>query len=586
MNEPMNGLRCDAAFDGCCEFFSKPSMMTAREQENEIDLIDLCEKNPELANSIVSSAGNLHKKTFRNIPYALFTDKAFNSRNVNKIVMTGGTVIRAYEVLIKNVTSELVCLKCNAKTHVAGSSEKKKEAMVCEACGSSLLKDKKCFGEVISSQRIRLQDIGNPNSMSETFEVVLEEDLAGKFFPGDKLLVTGVVSMRWRPFRVGEQMGNSIYMHAFAAAKQEEESLGCSFSKTYMSSLEDLSYFQKRAFLISSFAEEIQGLENVKLGILLALVSGAHGADQKSSTRANSHILLVGDPGMGKSHLLKTCAKLVSPSIVTNGVGTTQAGLTTCAVKQGKEWSLEAGALVLADMGVCCIDEFNKLRINEKSGLLEAMEQQTLSIAKAGIVSSLNTRCAVIAATNVRYRYDQEKSISENILITTPLVGRFDLVFGIFDSREPEADALICDKILSRKAESNNKRPETVYWNCSILKSYIAIVRKKPSQIPEELSSILLNYYHGKRKIDGVSEFNTVRMLESLVRLAEAHSKLLNSDVVCEDDVYTAILLLEGALNSAPSKIDLQKIFTDEACYGQAVVHLKAEIKKNMAWMQ
>lgn len=562
--------------------------MSAREQEDEIDLMDLCEKNPELANSIVVNASNpaLHKKKLRNIPYALFTDKAFNSRNINRMVMTGGTVIRAYEVLIKNVTSELVCLKCNAKTRVVGSSERKKEMMVCEACGSSLLKDRKCFGEVISSQQIRLQDIGNPNSMSETFEVVLEEELAGRFFPGDKLLVTGIVSMRWRPFRIGEQMGNSIYMHAFAATKQEEESAGCSFSKTYMNSLEELSVFQKRLFLINSFAEEIQGLENVKLGLLLALVSGVH-SDQKSGTRANSHVLLVGDPGMGKSHLLKACARLVSPSIVTNGVGTTQAGLTTCAVKQGKEWSLEAGALVLADMGICCIDEFNKLRINEKSGLLEAMEQQTLSIAKAGIVSSLNTRCSVIAATNVRYKYDVEKSISENILITTPLVGRFDLVFGIFDKRDPEADVLISDRILSRRPESNSKKPESAYWSSSILKSYIATVRKKSIQVPDNLSSVLLNYYHGKRKADGVSEFNTVRMLESLVRLTEAHAKLLNSDAVDEDDVYTAILLLEGALNSRPSgKIDLQGIFTDETCYNKAVAYIKAEIKRNMAWMQ
>lgn len=550
--------------------------------EKEVDLIGLCEKNPELANSMVlgvSAHPYVYKKTFKKIPYALFTDKACNSKNINKIITVSGTVIRAYETLIRNVTSELICLKCNVKAYRC-SPGKRRNKMLCESCGSSLLKDRRCFGEAIPSQKIRIQDIGNPNSMSETLEVVLEEDLAGKFFPGDKLLITGTILVKWKPFKIGEQMASSIYMHALGVHKQDEESMNDSFGRAFMSRLEELSYFEKRLFLISSFAEEIQGLENVKLGLLLALASGCH-TEQKGGARSNSHILLVGDSGTGKSHLLKTCTRLLSPSILTNGVGTTQAGLTTCAVRQGKEWVLEAGALVLADTGLCCIDEFSKLKINEKNGLLEAMEQQTLSIAKAGIVSSLSTRCSVIAAVSTRHRYNFNKSISENTMIPTPLVSRFDLIFGLFDDGNNENDLLVVDKILSRKpeVELTDKKQGSMHWDTSVLKNYISIARKRSSTIPDDLNGILLNYYHYRRKAEGASELNTVRMLESLARLTESHSKLLNTGKVTENDVYGAILLLETTLGAKPLvEINPSRVFVNEAYHKRIVSEIKMKI--------
>ncbi|TBU18420.1 Cdc46/Mcm ATPase [Ordospora colligata] len=554
------------------------------EVQNEIDLIQLCERNPELANSIavdVSAHPDVYRKTLKNIPCALFSSRALNSKNINKIVTVEGTVIKVYEVLIRNVSNEMVCLKCNSKTYAKLSGNKKQKTS-CDSCGSSVVKDKRSFGEPIPSQRIRLQDIGNSESMSETLEIVLEKELAGKFYPGDKLLITGVILTKWKIFRAGEQMLGSMYMHALDVYKHKEESMNDLFSRNCILKLEELDRFERRLFLIRSFAEEIEGFENVKLGLLLALISGSGKPDGKS-TRSNTHVLLVGDAGMGKSHMLKTCIRLVSPAVLINGTGTTQAGLTTCAVKQGKEWTLEAGALVLADTGICCIDEFNKLRLNEKNGLLEAMEQQTLSIAKAGMVSSLNTRCSVIASAGTKYRYDLNKSVSENTTITTPLISRFDLIFGMFDGKNEEFDTLVAEKILSRKSGIDSvDKGEMTYWIGTMLRNYISMVRKQNNVISEDLNEILLGYYHYKRRTDGINEFNTIRMLESLVRLTEAHSKLMNSECTSEDDAYAVILLLEASLGSKPlANINIKKMFLDETCYNNAIYAVKEVIKIN-----
>ena len=211
------------------------------------------------------------------------------------------------------------------------------------------------------------------------------------------------------------------------------------------------------------------------------------------------------------------------------------------------------------------------------------MEQQTLSIAKAGMVSSLNTRCSLIASAGTKYRYDLNKSVSENTTITTPLISRFDLIFGMFDGKNEECDTLIAEKILSRKPGTDSlDKGEMTYWSGTVLRNYISMVRKQNNVISEDLNEILLGYYHYKRRTDGINEFNTIRMLESLVRLTEAHSKLMNSECTCEDDAYAVILLLEASLGSKPlASINIKKMFLDETCYNNAIYAIKEVIKIN-----
>lgn len=540
-----------------------------------LDLIDLCNKNPSLAHDFVMNASRYNSVTrnkITSIPWSIFSEQSLNTTHINRLITVKGSVIKAYEVLFKNVISEQLCLKCNETFYLTEADmNKKKRTNICESCGSSNVQFIQDFQQAISSQNIRIQDIGNPRSMSETTEVLLEGDLANKFIPGDKISVTGVVFRKWKPLRLNEPMISSICIRAVSVVKEEDNTNEFLDIRSEIESFSEKNSFEKRKFLLDSFSSDICGLFNVKMGMLLGLVGGTMENDKSGSNRGSSHILLVGDPGTGKSHLLNIASKLISPSIHTNGVGTSDAGLTSCAVKQGKDWSLEAGALVLADMGLCCIDEFNRLKLNEKSGLLESMEQQTLSIAKAGIVTSLNTRCSVFAAANTRYRYDIKKSVSENLAMSTPLVSRFDLIFGIFDRDSRENDPLKAEMVLQRDFTA-----KTPNWSIKTLKSYISHCRKKCNKITEDLSKILVKYYTKRKQLEGSNEFNTIRMLEGLVRLSEAHSKVMNESSLNEEDIYISIILMETCINSSGLiRIDADKAFIDEDTFDAVKKQLK-----------
>lgn len=549
-------------------------------ESNVVNLIELCENSPEMANDIIlnpSKYSSLLKKRLDGIPICISLLNPLTTLNLNKIVKVSGAVIKTYPIFFKNVTTEHLCLNCNDVSYLTELEVvKNKSIKICCACGSQNIKVSQNFLDSFPTQNIRIQDMSSSRSMSETIEISLEGNKAGQFLPGDKISVTGIVMRKWKQLRVNEPMISSIYIKELQTIKDNNPENEYSEIKPLIDDYMTKTRLERLRFAIEAFSPEIFGLENVKLGFLLVLIGGTVENKDTGTSRANSHILLVGDLGTAKSFLLKAASKLVSPSIFTNGIGTSDAGLTSCAVRQGKEWSLEAGALVLADNGICCIDEFNKLKINEKGGLLESMEQQTISVAKAGIVTSLNTRCSVLAAASTRYDYDFKRSICDNIGIASPLVTRFDLIFGIFDRNNRTQDPEIIDHVFARDAPF--KLPEKVRWSSSTLKTFISQCRKKKNKIDERNCQLLLKYYTKKRSKDGANEFNTIRMLESLVRLTEAHSKLMNEENVCEDDAYIAIILSETCINNSNSiKFDFHKLLEDNSYFEEVKGRISKE---------
>lgn len=287
--------------------------------------------------------------------------------------------------------------------------------------------------------------------------------------------------------------------------------------------------------------------------------SGGKEKSVKTRRRDQSHMLLVGDPGTAKSQILRFAGALCPRSVMTTGVGTTSAGLTCAAVREGngKDFVLEAGALVLADKGVCCIDEFGCIRKEDRTTIHEAMEQQTLSVAKGGIVCKLNCRATVIAVMNPKdCLYDNHASLSRNTGLGTPLLSRFDIIFKMVDSSDASRDSHITTYLLNRAItgagfrcnESNEQEQEQeeAPWSMDKLRAYISIVKDRFNPALGEDAAILLERHYEKcRSTESDTIPITVRFLESMIRLSQAHARLMYRDVVTLEDAIAVVRIME-----------------------------------------
>lgn len=316
--------------------------------------------------------------------------------------------------------------------------------------------------------------------------------------------------------------------------------------------------------------------------------------DERNMRRGEAHLLLVGDPGTGKSQLLRYAAKLSPRAVMTTGTGTTSAGLTCSAVKDGGEWMLEGGALVLADRGLCCIDEFGNIRVNDRATIHEAMEQQTLSVAKAGLVCKLNTRCAIMAVTNPKGKYDTSQDVSVNTAIASPLLSRFDIVLVLLDTVDDSWDRKVSSFILDGAMVSRSKKTDisapsssqsssdslsqtcspnaTDLWSMKKLRSYFQWARHRfMPKLTEDAQTILKAYYQKQRRTDAYDRDaarTTIRLLESLVRLTQAHARLMAHDEADLTDAVVAVMMVESStntLNVLAHKSALHEDFPEDA---------------------
>lgn len=429
---------------------------------------------------------------------------------------------------------------------------------------------------VSDHQVIKIQEQASKlgvGSIPRSILIVLEDDLVDTVKAGDHVVVVGMVMRCWRPVVRDVRCDLETIVHANSirltnatnANVLVTEELKKEFTTFWEAHTQDL--LRGRNAIIASICPKVYGLFLVKLAVALTVIGGCSHVDATGmKTRGEPHMLLIGDPGTGKSQFLRFTAELSPRSVLTTGIGTTSAGLTCTAVKDGGEWMLEAGALVLADRGVCCIDEFSSIRSHDRTSIHEAMEQQTLSVAKAGLVCKLNARTTIFAVTNPKGRYDPQVDVSVNTSIASPLLSRFDLILVLLDRQNAHWDETVSSFILKQstsKEDDDQFKIETSasipnagklssedssrQWSISKLQAYICFVKEKYTpQLDRAAMMILQRYYQLQRSSDQRSAARTtIRLLESLTRIAQAHARLMMHDHVDVMDAVVAVFLME-----------------------------------------
>ncbi|CAF0887928.1 unnamed protein product [Didymodactylos carnosus] len=488
--------------------------------------------------------------------------------HIGKLITVKGVVTRTTEVKPMISVATYTCDICGSETYQPVTSPTFMPLLMCPSQDCVINKSggrlslQTRGSKFIKFQEIKIQEhtdqvpVGNiPRSMS----IWCRGTNTRLCQPGDHVAITGIFLPLLRTgFR---QMVQGLLSDTFLEAhrivllnKSEDEEL----EAKEMNDDELAELFAEKELydrLAMSIAPEIYGHEDIKKALLLLLVGGIDKSPQGMKVRGNINICLMGDPGVAKSQLLSYVDRLAQRSQYTTGRGSSGVGLTSALIKDPvtNELVLEGGALVLADQGICCIDEFDKMTEHDRTAIYEVMEQQTISIAKAGILTTLNARASILAAANPAYgRYNPKRSIEQNIQLPAALLSRFDLLWIIQDKNDRDIDLKLARHIASvhqnqcQPQDENNKD----FIDMKTLRRYIAACKNKQPLVPEVLLDYVVTAYVELRKQARCSKdmtYTSARMLLSILRLATALARLRYDEVVNKEDIDEALRLMESS---------------------------------------
>lgn len=566
-----------------------------------VDFNDLAEFDPSLAEQLLEEpedsiraavialdnlglSGKNIRFRIRNLPKAQSTlIRNIRSHHLNKLISFEGIVRQSSDVRPQVTQARFECPSCGDIITILQIDTRFKEPTRC-SCGRKG-KFRLLGKDLVDAQRLVLEEAPEMlegGEQPKRLSVFLKEDLVEpkmerKTTPGSKVKIIGVVKEVPVYLKTGAQ---SIRYDLIAETNYiepvQETSADIEISGEEEDAIKSLSkdphIYDK---LVMSVAPSIWGHDRIKEALVLQMMGGVKKVrDDGTRTRGDMHILLVGDPGSGKSQLLQFISKTAPRARFVSGKGASSAGLTASVVRDEflKGWALEAGALILANSGILCIDELDKIPQEDTSALHEALEQQTVTIAKANIQAVLRAETAVLAAANPKLgRFDPYKPLADQIDMPPTLINRFDLIFPIRDLPNKEIDEKIAKHIL--KIQKDPVKVQSII-PAELLKKYIAYVKQKVHPVLSDAAiTEIKDFYVGLRNKGSMGDDAikpipiTARQLEALVRLAEGNARIRLGKQITKHDAKRAISILKHCLeivglDPETGQIDIDRIST------------------------
>lgn len=558
---------------------------------------------------------------FTNLPQKTAV-RDIRAEQINTFVAVEGIIRKTTEVRPRIVSAVFRCRSCGKLTDpVSQGYGQFDEPDFCPNCERKTRLDlvmNRC--QFIDTQKLRVQE--SPEGLRggeqpQTLDVDATDDLTGLVAPGDRVVVNGILRSVQRVNYGQKSTLFDIYLECNSIEIAEKEFAEIAITEEDETEIKALArdpmIYKK---ITRSIAPTIYGTDDVKEAIALQLFGGIpKEMPDGSRLRGDIHVLLVGDPGIAKSQILRYVVKLSPRGIYTSGKSSTSAGLTATAVKDefgDGRWTLEAGALVLADMGIAAVDEMDKMAKEDRSALHEAMEQQSISVAKAGITATLKSRCALLGAANPKLgRFDQFVPIAEQINMPPSLLSRFDLIFVMTDQPEAERDGAIANHIIKthRVGELIKQHeysplpdvdeeyiqralaPVTPDIEPGLLRKYIAYAKRTCFPILSEgAKEALISYYMRLRNLASGNKPVpvTARQLEALVRLSEASARMRLSDTVDTEDTDRVLRIVDACLrqvayDAESGSFDIDKLVTGVPKSRRDIIRSVKETIRNLS---